>query len=212
MEWKQRLALATGVLMSMSGGAVTATECSTSIRANNRLRLRRTTVPILVDPTTDNSIRANIRVPYPHNKLRTNNIRVQKGNEVRARRTCNDYRVRASLVNFARRTDSGSFFKVEIEGLVALGGATTLVFNILDEGEAGDNLTEEALLSPATVAVNVEVEPINEQNCASADIVSSFILTSQDGKRTYLPSQKLNSIKLNVDGFGDPGGPIIIEK
>lgn len=167
INWKQRLALATGAFASMSTGAIAATECANP-PGLRRVRRRRISVPARVDPLVDQSIRVSVRVLS------------NKARRVPAR--CNSYRVSARLNTGSDRV----FPKVEIDNL-KLDSSTTFEFNFMEIG----------LVEPTTVAVNVDVTPTDARACASASPLTSFVLNVTNGDRIFLPMQKLDPVPLD---------------
>lgn len=113
INWKQRLALATGAFASMSTGAIAATEC-TNPTGLRRVRRRRISVPARVDPLVDQSIRVSVRVPS--NKARRVPVR------------CNSYRVSARL-----NAGSEKYLKFARANL-KLDASTTFEFNFMEIG------------------------------------------------------------------------------
>ena len=180
MNWKKKLALATGAFVSMSAASL-ATACPNELTARRRLRRRRASVPARIVPGIDQSIRVNVHMPL--NKAR------------RVPAACSSYKVDASLLD----TQSGAeFIKID-PFIIEAGGGANIVFDLRNSG-----LSNEV---PTTVSASVEVTPIDSGACATIKPVTSFILVGNDNRRTFLPSQELDSVHLRPEHLG---GPIII--
>ena len=189
MDWKKKLALATGAFVSMPAASI-ANTCSNELTARRRLRRRRASVPARIVPNADQSLRVNVHLPM--NKAR------------RVPAACESYTVKATMSEIGGSGSDLVFPKVELDLIVNAGDGAILDFDL------GTIFDQNNIVDPTTVSVRVEVTPEDVRSCATINPVTSFILVGggEDPRRTFLPSRALDPVHLRPISAG---GPIIIK-
>jgi hypothetical protein len=190
IDWKKNLMLATGAFVSMPGTVTAHPDLTNGLRRRRTgvLKRRTTTVPFVYDPTEEQSIRVNIRVPK--NKAR----RVPD----RAISRCASYRVDATLIKL-----DGELLKIESHSIsINAGAGASFTFDMTDDYYNYGYDEETAV----TVTAKVEVTPLDSEDCISARPLTSFTLDDARG-REFLPTEKLDPVLLKLF----LGGPIIVK-
>jgi hypothetical protein len=194
MDWKTNLMLATGAFVSMSGAVTAHPDLTNGLRRRRTgmLKRRTTTVPFVYDPTGEQSLRVNIRVPK-------NKARRVPG---RAIPRCASYRVDATLIKL------GGVDLVEpVRHDINAGDGVSFAFDMTDGKDDDDyygiDYGEETAV---TVTAKVEVTPLDSEDCISARPLTSFTLDDARG-REFLPTEKLDPVLLKLF----LGGPIIVK-